>query len=103
MSEAFLNPKIFSCIVCLAFLKVELNVSKKALMTAVLTRLRSHAFCRWLHKPIDSAVELRGHDDHVITCLQFYGNRILSGSDDTTLKVWSAATGKVSFTTNLLR
>ena len=30
---------------------------------------------------------LKGHDDHVITCLQFSGNRIVSGSDDNTLKV----------------
>ncbi|KOB72428.1 Archipelago, partial [Operophtera brumata] len=49
---------------------------------------------QWLHKPVNSPIVMRGHDDHVITCLQFYGNRILSGSDDTTLKVWSAATGK---------
>ncbi|KAJ8737301.1 hypothetical protein PYW07_000572 [Mythimna separata] len=48
----------------------------------------------WLHKPVVSPIIMRGHDDHVITCLQFYGNRILSGSDDTTLKVWSAVTGK---------
>ena len=39
---------------------------------------------------------LKGHDDHVITCLEFSGNRIVSGSDDNTLKVWSALTGKVS-------
>ena len=38
---------------------------------------------------------LKGHDDHVITCLEFSGNRIVSGSDDNTLKVWSAITGKV--------
>lgn len=38
---------------------------------------------------------LKGHDDHVITCLQFCGNRIVSGSDDNTLKVWSAVTGEV--------
>uniref|UniRef100_A0A3Q3WDN4 F-box domain-containing protein n=1 Tax=Mola mola TaxID=94237 RepID=A0A3Q3WDN4_MOLML len=37
---------------------------------------------------------LRGHDDHVITCLQFSGDLIVSGSDDNTLKVWSAASGK---------
>uniref|UniRef100_A0ABM5FVG5 F-box/WD repeat-containing protein 7-like n=1 Tax=Pogona vitticeps TaxID=103695 RepID=A0ABM5FVG5_9SAUR len=37
---------------------------------------------------------LKGHDDHVITCLQFCGNRIVSGSDDNTLKVWSAITGE---------
>ena len=43
---------------------------------------------------------LKGHDDHVITCLEFYGTRIVSGSDDNTLKVWSAITGKVSRSTN---
>ncbi|XP_052752429.1 F-box/WD repeat-containing protein 7 isoform X2 [Galleria mellonella] len=48
----------------------------------------------WLYKPVNNPIVMRGHDDHVITCLQFYGNRILSGSDDTTLKVWSAVTGK---------
>nr|XP_032526588.1 F-box/WD repeat-containing protein 7 [Danaus plexippus plexippus] len=48
----------------------------------------------WLHKPVNNPTVMRGHDDHVITCLQFYGKRILSGSDDTTLKVWSAVNGK---------
>ncbi|XP_052794384.1 F-box/WD repeat-containing protein 7-like isoform X2 [Mya arenaria] len=37
---------------------------------------------------------LKGHDDHVITCLEFFGSRVVSGSDDNTLKVWSALTGK---------
>nr|XP_049597616.1 F-box/WD repeat-containing protein 7 [Syngnathus scovelli] len=37
---------------------------------------------------------LKGHDDHVITCLQFSGDLIVSGSDDNTLNVWSAITGK---------
>ncbi|XP_045124022.1 F-box/WD repeat-containing protein 7-like [Portunus trituberculatus] len=37
---------------------------------------------------------LKGHDDHVITCLQFSGNTIVSGSDDNTLKVWNATSGK---------
>ncbi|XP_041357229.1 F-box/WD repeat-containing protein 7-like [Gigantopelta aegis] len=37
---------------------------------------------------------LKGHDDHVITCLEFCGTRIVSGSDDNTLKVWSALSGK---------
>lgn len=45
---------------------------------------------------------LKGHDDHVITCLQFCGNRIVSGSDDNTLKVWSAVTGEVSLALLLL-
>lgn len=30
-----------------------------------------------------------------VTCLQFFGNRIVSGSDDNTLRIWSASTGKV--------
>lgn len=46
---------------------------------------------------------LKGHDDHVITCLQFCGNRIVSGSDDNTLKVWSAITGKVSWSLKLMK
>lgn len=49
----------------------------------------------WRVKPIRPPRVLKGHDDHVITCLQFSGNRIVSGSDDNTLKVWSATTGKV--------
>ena len=48
----------------------------------------------WRMQPIRTAKVLKGHDDHVITCLQFSGNRIVSGSDDNTLKVWSAMTGK---------
>lgn len=42
--------------------------------------------------------ELVGHDDHVVTCLQFDGNRIVSGSDDNTLKVWDAESGFCSAT-----
>ncbi|XP_054155205.1 F-box/WD repeat-containing protein 7-like [Oppia nitens] len=39
---------------------------------------------------------LKGHDDHVITCLQFnpISNLIVSGSDDNTLKVWCSETGR---------
>lgn len=51
----------------------------------------------WRVRPIPSPRVLKGHDDHVITCLQFSGNRIVSGSDDNTLKVWSATTGKVAY------
>ncbi len=49
----------------------------------------------WRVRPLPQPRVLKGHDDHVITCLQFCANRIVSGSDDNTLKVWSATTGKV--------
>ena len=35
-----------------------------------------------------------------VTCLQFSGSRIVSGSDDNTLKVWNAITGKVGIYIN---
>ena len=50
----------------------------------------------WQHEQlVPEPVVLRGHEDFVITCLQFDGKRIVSGSDDNTLKIWSVATGKV--------
>ncbi|XP_038673792.1 F-box/WD repeat-containing protein 7-like isoform X3 [Scyliorhinus canicula] len=57
--------------------------------------MRQHKIdTNWRSGEIKPAKVLKGHDDHVITCLQFSGNRILSGSDDNTLKVWSAITGE---------
>ncbi|XP_053210595.1 F-box/WD repeat-containing protein 7-like [Panonychus citri] len=48
------------------------------------------------HRMLKDILHLKGHDDHVITCLQFNpeSNLIVSGSDDNTLKVWSSTTGK---------
>uniref|UniRef100_A0A8P4KBH0 F-box/WD repeat-containing protein 7 n=1 Tax=Dicentrarchus labrax TaxID=13489 RepID=A0A8P4KBH0_DICLA len=48
----------------------------------------------WRQGDTREPMVLKGHDDHVITCLQFSGDLIVSGSDDNTLKVWSAITGK---------
>ncbi|XP_034021024.1 F-box/WD repeat-containing protein 7-like isoform X2 [Thalassophryne amazonica] len=48
----------------------------------------------WRSGETQEPMVLKGHDDHVITCLQFSGDLIVSGSDDNTLKVWSAITGK---------
>jgi F-box/WD-40 domain protein 7 len=57
--------------------------------------MRHHTIeLNWRSNLIRPPKILNGHDDHVITCLQFCGNRIVSGSDDNTLKVWSAVTGK---------
>ncbi|XP_058805851.1 F-box/WD repeat-containing protein 7-like [Phymastichus coffea] len=59
------------------------------------TYMRHHNIkMNWRTKPIRPPKVLKGHEEHVITCLQFSGNRIVSGSDDNTLKVWSAVTGK---------
>lgn len=47
-------------------------------------------------------LHLKGHEDHVITCLQFNpaSNIIVSGSDDNTLKVWCSTTGRCLRTLN---
>lgn len=45
----------------------------------------------WRSRPLTGSCILRGHDEHVITCLQLHGDLIVTGSDDNTLKVWSAS------------
>lgn len=61
---------------------------KKLFMT------KQKIYWNWRCGPLRPSKLLKGHDDHVITCLQFSGSRVVSGSDDGTLKVWSATTGK---------
>ena len=48
-----------------------------------------HIETNWRLRAVRPPRVLKGHDDHVITCLQFDGERarIVSGSDDNTLKV----------------
>ncbi|XP_022645438.1 F-box/WD repeat-containing protein 7-like [Varroa destructor] len=75
----------------IAFVFIQQTVSntwKRAFM-------RLHAIeLNWRSRRLRSPKSLKGHDDHVVTCLQFAGNRIVSGSDDNTLKVWDATTGQ---------
>ena len=41
---------------------------------------------------------LRGHEDHVITCMQIHDDLLVTGSDDNTLKVWCIDKGEVKYT-----
>lgn len=57
--------------------------------------IRQHRIeSNWRNGDTRAPMVLKGHDHHVITCLQFSGDLIVSGSDDNTLKVWSAVSGK---------
>ncbi|RDD47310.1 F-box/WD repeat-containing protein 7 [Trichoplax sp. H2] len=48
----------------------------------------------WRNARYKAMKVLKGHNDYVITCLHFYNNKIISASDDNTVKIWSASTGK---------
>ena len=49
----------------------------------------------WKIRPLPKPMILRGHDEHVITCLKFDSFRIVSGSNDCTLRVWCCQTGQL--------
>lgn len=49
----------------------------------------------WCVRPLPRPFIMKSHDDHVITCLKFDGKHVVSGSDDNTLKIWCALTGKL--------
>ncbi|CAI5450851.1 unnamed protein product [Caenorhabditis angaria] len=51
----------------------------------------------WREKPIRGSCVLKGHEDHVITCMQIHDDLLVTGSDDNTLKVWSIDKGDVLF------
>ncbi|GMS81934.1 hypothetical protein PENTCL1PPCAC_4109, partial [Pristionchus entomophagus] len=46
-------------------------------------------YSNWKRRKIAGTCIFKGHDDHVITCLQLQSDVIVTGSDDNTLKVWS--------------
>ncbi|XP_046873545.1 F-box/WD repeat-containing protein 7-like [Hypomesus transpacificus] len=57
--------------------------------------VRQHCIeASWRTGDVLSPKVLKGHDGHVITCLQVSDSVIVSGSDDNTLKVWCADTGQ---------
>uniref|UniRef100_A0A915E3J0 F-box domain-containing protein n=1 Tax=Ditylenchus dipsaci TaxID=166011 RepID=A0A915E3J0_9BILA len=48
----------------------------------------------WCTRRLTASCELRGHDEHVITCVQLHQDTLVTGSDDTTIRVWSSATAQ---------
>ncbi|CAB3398919.1 unnamed protein product [Caenorhabditis bovis] len=52
----------------------------------------------WRENSIHGSCILRGHEDHVITCMQIHDDLLVTGSDDNTLKVWSIDRGVCLFT-----
>ncbi|CAI2354131.1 unnamed protein product [Caenorhabditis sp. 36 PRJEB53466] len=52
----------------------------------------------WRVNHILGSAVLRGHEDHVITCMQIHEDLLVTGSDDNTLKVWSIDKGEVKYT-----
>lgn len=71
------------------------NVDANDLSKAVYLRHRKIQ-TNWRKGPAFREIILRGHDDHVITCLQINGDKIVSGSDDNTVKIWSFSSGRVN-------
>lgn len=61
---------------------------------------RHHAIRRGWMKPSVKPKHLafRAHDRHVVTCLQFDADKILTGSDDTNINVYDTKTGALKAT-----
>uniref|UniRef100_A0A915PFY6 F-box domain-containing protein n=2 Tax=Meloidogyne TaxID=189290 RepID=A0A915PFY6_9BILA len=53
-----------------------------------------HISNNWRFRRPNAICHLRGHDEHVITCLKLRGDRLVTGSDDCTLRVWFVGTGE---------
>ncbi|KAJ5082942.1 hypothetical protein N7532_011985 [Penicillium argentinense] len=61
---------------------------------------RHHAIRRGWMKPAvkPQHIAFRAHDRHVVTCLQFDTDKILTGSDDTNINVYDTKTGALKAT-----
>ncbi len=87
---------LLSCQALLSLVKTPLNSYLESFNPFKRAFLIDYNVTRnWCARPLPKAFMLRSHDDHVITCLKFDGFRVVSGSDDCTLKVWCALTGKL--------
>ncbi|KAJ6161006.1 hypothetical protein N7470_004402 [Penicillium chermesinum] len=61
---------------------------------------RQHAIRRgWMNPEVKPRhIAFRAHDRHVVTCLQFDTDKILTGSDDTNINVYDTKTGALKAT-----
>ncbi|VDO30484.1 unnamed protein product [Heligmosomoides polygyrus] len=73
----------------------EFSVYSRSVWKATYLR-RCRVAANWRRLPIGGSMVLRGHEEHVITCLQIQDDMLVTGSDDNTLRVWSIEQGKVS-------
>lgn len=90
---------LLSCAALLKLVKTPLNQFLENFNPYKRAYLVDYNLARnWCQRALPKPFILRSHDDHVITCLKFDGFRVVSGSDDCTLKVWCALTGKLLHT-----
>ncbi|CAJ0961759.1 unnamed protein product, partial [Mesorhabditis belari] len=59
---------------------------------------KQRIIANWRSRPIQSSTVLKGHDEHLVNCLQIHSGRIVAGSNDDTLRVWNVDDAQLAFT-----